>query len=137
MADVFTKRKRSDIMSRIRGRDTRPELLLRSLLRTVGVAVRTHVKSLPGTPEVVIPSSKVVLFVHGCFWHGHLRCSRAHLPSTNRRFWHRKVAGNSRRDRRQAKALRRLGWRVGVFWTCRRLDASSLRSKLNRLGVEF
>jgi DNA mismatch endonuclease, patch repair protein len=137
VADVFTKQKRSDIMSRIRGRDTRPELLLRSLLKTAGVSIRRHVKSLPGTPEVVIPGSKVVLFVHGCFWHGHARCSRSNLPASNRKFWLRKVTGNGRRDRRQARALRRLGWRVGVFWTCKRLDADSVRSKLSRLGIEL
>ena len=135
MTDVFTSKRRSEIMSRIRGRDTKPELLLRKLLKASGLRVLRHVASLPGTPEFVLPKEKIVLFVHGCFWHAHKGCARSRLPSSNRRFWVRKLDGNRRRDQRQIRRLRLLGWRVGVFWTCDTLRATLVASKLRRLGA--
>lgn len=135
MADVFTRKRRSEIMSRIRGRDTKPELLLRKLLRASGLRVLRHVASLPGTPEFVLPKEKIVLFVHGCFWHAHKGCARSRLPSSNRRFWVRKLDGNRRRDQRQVRRLREMGWRVGIFWTCLPLEVAGVTAKLRRLGA--
>jgi len=137
VVDVFAKAKRSELMSRIRGRNTRPEKALWGILRRLGVPHRRHVVGLPGTPEVVLSKAKVVLFVHGCFWHGHPGCRRARLPASNRVFWRKKVRTNRSRDDRQVRRLRRLGWRIGRFWACRRIDGSCVAVKLRRLGVRM
>jgi DNA mismatch endonuclease (patch repair protein) len=133
MADVFGKRKRSWIMSKIRGRDTKPDLLLAKLLRSQGHAVRRYPASLPGSPDAVLPKERIAVFMHGCFWHGHHDCARAALPSSNRPFWKSKIAGNRRRDLRQTRRLRLLGWSVAVFWTCKRLDRAAVNSRVRRI----
>ncbi len=137
MADVYTRTRRAEIMSRIRGRDTKPELLLLSLLKGLGLKARCHVKTLPGSPEFVLPRESIVLFVHGCFWHGHDDCSRAALPTSNRAFWKTKIRNNRKRDRLQLRALRAMGWSVGIFWTCRKIGEYGLRIKLRRLGLQI
>lgn len=105
-------------MSRIRGSDTRPEMLLRRALRASGVGYRLHARDLPGRPDLVFRRSKVAVFVHGCFWHRHQGCRRATTPRSSVDFWTSKFAANVSRDRRSAEALRRLGWTVGVVWEC-------------------
>lgn len=121
MADVFTPEKRSEVMSRIRGSDTRPEIIIRALLHRHGY--RFTVKgplnrSLPGRPDLVLPKYRTVVFVHGCFWHGHEHCPDFRLPSTRSEWWEAKISGNKARDLRAENALRSLGWHVVTIWAC-------------------
>jgi DNA mismatch endonuclease (patch repair protein) len=115
--DKFPREKRSAIMARIRGRDTRPERYVRSRLFAEGFRFRLHRKDLPGSPDIVLPGRRVLAFVHGCFWHGH-DCARGRRPESNADFWNAKLERNAARDRRNAAALEALGWRVFVIWTC-------------------
>lgn len=104
-------------MSRIKGHDTKPELLIRRGLHARGFRYRLHVRKLPGNPDMVFPGYRVVVFVHGCFWHGH-DCPMFHMPSTRREFWSAKIAANQTRDARVHDALLALGWRVLTVWEC-------------------
>lgn len=135
MADVFSKTKRSQIMAKIKGRHTSPEVRLVALLKELGFKLERHRRDLPGSPDVVLSREKVVLFVNGCFWHGHRNCLKASLPATNRVFWERKIAKNMKRDESQRRKLRRMGWSVLTFWTCRPLTRSGLMSRLNQWAV--
>jgi DNA mismatch endonuclease (patch repair protein) len=135
VADVFTKTKRSEIMARIKGRHTSPEIRLVMLLKRLGYKPQRHRKDLPGSPDVVLASTKTVLFVNGCFWHGHKNCKRATLPSSNKSFWMRKIEKNMQRDERQRRALRKMGWSVLTIWTCRPVSLVTLPSLLRRGGL--
>lgn len=117
MADVFSKLKRSEIMSKVKNKHTAPEITVRSALHRAGLRFRLHT-DLPGTPDVVLPKFKAVVFVHGCLWHGHANCRRAKLPATNRAFWIQKIERNKRRDSNAKRALHRLGWRTFIVWQC-------------------
>jgi DNA mismatch endonuclease (patch repair protein) len=130
MADNLTPQQRRRNMSRVKGRDTKPELLVRSIVHRMGYRFRLHGKGLPGKPDLVLPRHRKVIFVHGCFWHGHAGCRRAARPSTNREFWDRKIDGNVERDAANVKALRRAGWKVLVVWQCAMKDRASLEKKL-------
>lgn len=132
VADVYSKAKRSQIMARIRGKHTSPEILLARLLKELGLKFERHRKSLPGSPDAVLPRKKIALFVNGCFWHGHHNCSRATLPQTNRTFWMKKIEKNMKRDMSQRRKLRRMGWSALTFWTCQPLTPSILLSRLKR-----
>lgn len=133
MADTLTSERRSWNMSRIRGRDTRPELLLRSLLHRAGFRFRLHAKQLPGRPDVVLPKYKAAIFVHGCFWHRHPGCQNATTPSTRREFWQEKLDGNVSRDARNRADLEAAGWTVLTVWECElKADAESVVSQLAR-----
>ncbi len=105
-------------MSGIGGKNTKPELLVRKALFAAGFRFRLHRKDLPGRPDVVIPGRRVVVFVHGCFWHAHQGCRYAKIPATRREFWEAKLAANVERDRRVREALLSAGWRVLVVWEC-------------------
>jgi DNA mismatch endonuclease (patch repair protein) len=121
MADIFTPEKRSDVMSRIRGRDTKPELALRSMLHRLGYRFTVKGpknKTLPGKPDIVLPKYRTVIFVHGCFWHGHEHCPHFRLPKSRRAWWKHKIEGNRARDLRNEDALRKLGWNVVNVWEC-------------------
>lgn len=118
MADIFSPAKRSEVMSRIRGRDTVPELVVRSYLHRRGLRFRLHRRDLPGRPDIVLPAYRVAILVHGCFWHGHAGCKRASLPKTRVSFWAEKIAANRERDARSIRALEALGWRPLVVWEC-------------------
>ncbi len=118
MADRVSPEVRSRIMRSIRGRDTGPERIVRSALHRKGFRFRLNVRALPGTPDIVLPALRTVIFVHGCFWHRHGRCSLATMPRTRPEYWSAKFAANRRRDRRVSAALARLGWRVIVIWEC-------------------
>ena len=118
MADTLTKAERSRLMSKIRSKNTGPERAVRSLLHRAGYRFRIHVRSLPGTPDVVLPASRVVVFVHGCFWHRHKGCKIATTPKTHKKFWFDKFAKNVANDLKHRRRLRRLGWRVVVVWAC-------------------
>ncbi len=118
-------------MSRIPGENTVPERRTRSALHRLGFRFRLHRKDLPGTPDIVLPGRKCVVFVHGCFWHGH-NCPRAALPATNRGFWETKIEKNHERDRRVKNELRRAGWKVFTVWQCETKDDVVLGKKLSR-----
>lgn len=130
MVDVFTKSKRREIMSRVRARDTAPELKVRSLIHGLGYRFRLHRRDLPGNPDIVLPRLNKIVFVHGCFWHGHARCSRASLPATNVAFWREKIEGNKKRDLRVRRQLRRLGWSVLIIWQCELREPEQVEQKL-------
>jgi len=118
MTDFMTREQRSHAMSRVRGSETELEKLVRSELHKRGFRFRKNVKVLPGRPDIVLPKYRAVIFVHGCFWHGHEGCPAAKLPETNREFWEAKIAANVERDNRQLAELHKLGWRVAVVWGC-------------------
>ena len=118
MADSLAKERRSWNMSRIRGRNTGPELRLRSLLHRAGFRFRLHAKQLPGSPDVVLPKYRTAIFVHGCFWHRHPGCRNATMPSTRREFWQEKFDANVSRDARNQAALEAAGWTVLTIWEC-------------------
>ena len=118
MADVHSPAQRSFNMSRIRGADTKPELLLRSLLHRRGLRFRKNVATLPGRPDIVLPKHKAVILVHGCFWHRHPGCKFATTPASNKIFWTAKFAKTIERDRMAEHALREQGWRVFTAWEC-------------------
>ncbi|MEN6476300.1 MAG: DNA mismatch endonuclease Vsr [Syntrophaceae bacterium] len=132
MADVFTKEKRSWIMSRVKGRDTKPEILVRSFIHRMGFRFRVHRSDLPGNPDIVLPRHGKVIFVHGCFWHGHLQCPRSKRPTTNKDFWNKKLDGNIKRDKRFQRKLHRLGWKVLIVWQCETNNPEKLLKKLER-----
>ncbi len=117
MADIFNKKKRSQIMSRIPGKDTKPELVIRKALFSEGYRYRLHRRDLPGNPDIVFPSRKKVIFVNGCFWHGH-NCKKATLPTTNKHFWEKKLIGNKERDKLNLAKLKAIGWKSLVIWQC-------------------
>jgi DNA mismatch endonuclease (patch repair protein) len=122
MADIFTPEKRSQVMSRIRSRNTKPELAVRSMLHRLGYRFTVNGqknRSLPGRPDIVLPKYRTVIFVHGCFWHGHENCSKFRMPKSRHSYWKRKIDGNRDRDLRNEDALSDMGWRVVTVWECR------------------
>jgi DNA mismatch endonuclease (patch repair protein) len=129
MVDRYTEEKRSEIMSRVRNKDTVIEKTVRSWLHGCGYRFRLHVRNLPGCPDVVLSKYKTVIFVHGCFWHQHQGCKKAVLPKTNVEFWRNKLGRNVIRDEEIKKQLERIGWRVIVIWQC---EVNSL-DKMKRL----
>ncbi|HDQ44174.1 MAG TPA: DNA mismatch endonuclease Vsr [bacterium] len=132
MTDVFSKEKRSWIMSRVKGRNTEPEKLVRSFVHRMGFRFRVHYRGLPGNPDIVLPRQKKIIFVHGCFWHGHKRCQRSGRPTTNIDFWNKKLDENIERDKRFLRELRRMGWKVLIVWQCETRRPEILLGKLER-----
>jgi DNA mismatch endonuclease, patch repair protein len=116
--DIYSPQKRSALMGSVRTANTAPELAVKAVLRKLHVTFTGRSDHLPGRPDIVLPDSYTALLVHGCFWHHHRGCTKAKLPTTNRKFWRDKIAGNVSRDRRDAAALRRAGWKVKVVWEC-------------------
>lgn len=114
--DIWDKQKRSAVMAKIRGRDTRPEWIVRRYLFSRGYRYRKNVKGLPGTPDIVMRKYGIVIFIHGCFWHGH--DVDGHMPKTNREFWAEKIRRNKQRDEKDKEALRKMGWAVITVWEC-------------------
>lgn len=129
MTDVVSAAVRSRMMSRIRSRDTKPEMLVRRFLHARGFRFRLSPRELPGSPDIVLPRHAAVIFVHGCFWHGHSGCRFAAVPATRIEFWKAKISANQSRDTASAEQLRALGWRVAVIWECalRSNEADALR----------
>lgn len=119
-------------MSRVRGRDTKPELEIRSLVHKMGFRFRLGNRDLPGNPDVKLPRLKKVIFVHGCFWHGHKRCARAKLPGTNVKFWKEKISKNKLRDTKNLRRLRALGWQSLVIWQCELKRMERIQVKLGK-----
>ena len=116
--DIWDKKKRSDVMSRIRSKDTAPEISTRKILFSKGYRYRLHVKNLPGKPDLVLPKYQCVIFVHGCFWHLHESCRDGTIPKTRSEYWGKKLLGNKERDERNTAELRKMGWRVLQVWEC-------------------
>lgn len=137
MNDVFSRAKRSWIMSRVKNRDTAPELLVRLCIHNMGYRFRLHRKDLPGKPDIVLPRHNKLVFVHGCFWHGHRNCKRSKRPATRKRYWNAKIDGNIARYRKQQRKLRRMDWKVLTVWECETRSLEKLMKKLERfLGDE-
>lgn len=133
MADIMSAEKRSALMSRIRAKDTRPELCLRKQLWRAGFRYRLHGKQLPGQPDLVLPKWNAVVFVHGCFWHAHAGCAYFRLPKARAEFWAEKLGRNRARDAAAIAALLQDGWRVATVWECSlRADADAAGQRLTR-----
>lgn len=128
--DRISSERRSWNMSRIRGSDTKPELLVRSLLHRLGYRFRLHRKNLPGRPDVVLPKHHAVIFVNGCFWHRHRGCRYAYYPKSRVEFWQKKFTENLARDRKNLRDLERLGWRCMTVWECETADPAQLEKSL-------
>ena len=126
MADVMTPEQRSRCMAAIKGKDTKPELIVRKYLFSRGLRFRVQVRKLPGKPDIVLPKYKTAIFVNGCFWHGHEGCKYFRLPKSNVEFWKEKIERNIERDKESMQALFDLGWKVVRVWEC------ELRNKANR-----
>lgn len=137
MTDHLSREERSHNMSRIRNKNTIPELLLRSFLHRMGFRFRLHRKDLPGKPDIVLPKYKTVIFVHGCFWHRHSGCKRATTPSTNTEYWEEKFRKNVERDEKNRVELEALGWQVMVVWECEIKNAETREKTLNRIFSEL
>ena len=118
MTDIFSKKKRSQIMSKISGKETKPEIVVRKYMFSKGFRYRKNDKRYPGKPDIVLPKYQTIILVHGCFWHGH-SCSAGKLPETNKKFWIEKIHSNIERDNRNKTKLRKLGWNVIVIWQCK------------------
>ena len=118
MADTLTPAQRSERMSRVRGKDTAPEMKLRRLIHGMGYRYRLHVGDLPGKPDLVFPSRHALIFMHGCFWHRHANCKLARLPKSKLGFWETKLEENRQRDLRYQERLMAMGWRVLIVWEC-------------------
>lgn len=116
--DIWSTEKRSEVMSKIRSKDTRPELVLRSALHKQGYRFRIHKKELPGKPDIVLPKFKTVIFVQGCFWHYHKDCPEGRIPNTNSKYWKEKLSKNVDRDLKHQESCMALGWNVLVIWEC-------------------
>ena len=132
MADVHSKAVRSYNMSRIRGKDTKPEMLVRRFLHAQGFRYRLHDKKLPGKPDIVLRKYRTVIFVHGCFWHGHQECKYFVVPKTRTDWWFEKINKNIGNDEQAVKALKKDGWRVIEVWECS-LKTERLGSTLKKL----
>lgn len=118
MVDVFSKKKRSEVMSRIKGQDTKFEVKIRSWLFKAGYRFRKNDKRFPGKPDIVLPKYNTAIFVNGCFWHNHKSCKYAYIPKTRTKFWVDKFTTNKNNDLKNHKALKELGWSVLVVWEC-------------------
>ncbi|OFW98599.1 MAG: very short patch repair endonuclease [Alphaproteobacteria bacterium RIFCSPHIGHO2_12_FULL_63_12] len=129
--DIFPAEKRSEIMRAVKAKDTKPEIALRKALFSKGFRYRLHVKTLPGRPDIVFPKHRAVIFVHGCFWHGHDCVRGARAPKTNAEYWRSKIARNRKRDHDAIVALQRHGWRIKISWEC---DLKDLPGEANKIA---
>lgn len=129
-SDIYSPAKRSEIMARVRGKDTALELTVRRMVHRMGFRFRLHAPDLPGRPDVVLPRHRKVIFVNGCFWHQHNGCPKRRLPQVRRDWWATKLRGNALRDRRNLFVLRRLGWSVLVIWQCELRESSRVEATI-------
>ena len=130
MADQFTAKKRSEIMRAVRSSDTKPEMVVRRLVHSLGYRYRLHRRSLPGTPDLVFPRLRKVIFVHGCFWHRHSCRNGRSMPSSRASYWQSKLERNKIRDRKNRQALRRAKWEVLVLWECQLRNHEKLEARV-------
>lgn len=133
--DIWTKEKRSIVMSKIRSTNTKPEIILRSALHRLGYRFRIHSKQLPGKPDIVLAKYKTLIFVHGCFWHFHKDCPEGRFPSTNTEYWSEKIKKTIERDKQHQKLCKELGWTVLVIWECE--IEKKLINILNKIKESF
>lgn len=136
MPDVHTPQTRSYNMSRIRSKDTKPEMLVRKFLYARGYRYKLHDKTLPGKPDIVLPKLRTVIFVHGCFWHGHKNCKYFVVPKTRTDWWLNKINGNIANDKKHLAQLRKAGWRVINIWECQ-LKPKKAEKTLQKLLAKF
>lgn len=137
MTDIWSKEKRSEVMSRIRGKDTKPELVVRSIIHRMGYRFTVNGprnRELPGKPDIVLPKHHTVVLVHGCFWHRHRGCKFAYAPKTRVEWWQQKFNANVARDKRVAVELRKAGWKVVTIWECELKTERKVRAIEHRLG---
>ena len=134
MADTLSPSQRSERMARVRGKDTKPELVVRKLLHRLGFRYRLHDSKLPGRPDIVLPKFSTVILVHGCFWHRHAAktCSLSRLPKSRLDFWEAKLDGNRLRDARNVRRLRKLGWKVLQIWECELSNNAKVQARVLR-----
>ena len=132
MSDIYSKAKRSQIMSLIKTKATNPEVIVQTFLRLKKIAFSSNVENMPGKPDIVLSGRKIAIFIHGCFWHSHT-CASGNLPKTNRHFWETKLKGNRKRDRKNTKLLKEDGWLVLTIWQCQIRNVISREIYLNRL----
>lgn len=132
MTDTLSRAERSERMSRVKGKDSRPELMVRSLTHRLGYRFRLHGSNLPGKPDLVFASLRKVIFVHGCFWHRHSRCALARLPKSRLAFWLPKLENNRLRDKANQRSLKRLGWNYLVIWECELSNSGRIRSTISK-----
>jgi len=130
--DKITPEKRSKNMSKIKNSNTKPEMLVRSLLHKMGYRFRIHRTDLPGSPDIVLPKYKTVIFVHGCFWHRHAGCKLTTTPKTRINFWSKKFSDNISRDKKNIQALDETGWNVVVIWECETKSVNRLKSLISK-----
>ena len=128
MADVHTPEVRSYNMSMIRGKNTKPEIIVRKFLHSRGFRFRLHKKELPGKPDIVLPKLKTVIFIHGCFWHGHKNCKYFVTPKTRTKWWLNKIAGNKETDKKNNIRLKKAGWKIITMWECQLRPKKVLRT---------
>ena len=128
--DTVSPQRRSEIMAKVRSKDSRPELLVRKTAFALGYRYRLHRRDLPGCPDLVFPARRKVIFVHGCFWHRHARCKLARMPKSRLEFWTAKLESNRKRDLRSQRALRLAGWQVLILWECHLCDLDRLRDRI-------
>ncbi|MDB5091560.1 MAG: vsr [Mucilaginibacter sp.] len=136
MTDIFNKEKRSKVMTLVKGKNTKPEIILRKKLHALGFRFRVHDRKLPGTPDVKLTKYKTVVFVNGCFWHGHLNCKYYTVPKSNHQFWVDKIEKNINRDRYNYKKLVELGWKVLVIWACE-LNKKRIDLTINYIAIKL
>lgn len=137
MADKFTKEKRSSIMSHIGGKETKPEVMVRKFVFSKGLRYRKNDKSLAGTPDIVLPKYRTVVFIHGCFWHGHVGCPKSELPETKKEFWKGKISENTNRDKKDMDVLKSENWHVITIWQCEINNTAKRRERLESLVREI
>jgi len=133
--DIWSQKKRSEVMSKISSKNTKPEIILRSQLFKAGFRYRIHQKGLPGKPDIVLPKYKTVIFVHGCFWHFHQHCREGRIPTTNSSFWKTKLEKNVERDKGHNFNLKKNGWNVITIWECE--IESSLEVVVNDIIIKL
>jgi len=126
MADIVDRNTRSRMMSAIRSKNTKPEIILRRALHATGLRYRLHASNLPGKPDLVFPKYRTIVFIHGCFWHSH-SCKAFKIPETNSAFWKKKLEANRKRDKCHSIKLKQIGWKVIVVWECHIMKALILR----------
>lgn len=130
--DTVSARRRSEIMARVRSKDTAPEMFVRRLIFSMGYRYRLHAPDLPGKPDLVFRSRAKVVFVHGCFWHRHQNCANTRDPKSRQKFWREKLDGNRARDARNRRALARAGWKVMTVWECQLKKWEPLEKNIRR-----
>jgi len=128
--DTLSPKERSERMGRVKGKDTKPELVVRRLVHRLGFRYRLHAENLPGKPDLVVVGKKKLIFVHGCFWHRHRGCARCRMPKSRLEFWKPKLEENRKRDLRNQRSLRKAGWRIHLIWECQLADREKLENRI-------